>query len=174
MLGKGSVRERERRTPRTGPISPRSHRNKHKTPRSSVQGSCGKVLHVAGHSTGQTQQGPERLSHPPSTPAMPGPGSHLASIVSLAGSSLSQRPRPRLPDPGPEGCARAAGLLQWLQLPDEPARGAALPPCHPGGYLRSPRVSQQQGRNICSCSGDGAGPPWERGGFWWGQGVNPQ
>lgn len=69
MVGKGSVREREHRTCRTGSISPCSHRNKHKTPRSSVQGGCGKVLHAAGRSAGQTQRGPEHLSYPPSTPA---------------------------------------------------------------------------------------------------------
>ena len=42
------------------------------------------------------------------------------------------------------------------------------------GTCGPPWVFQQQGRNICSCSGDGAAPPWERGGFRWGQGVNPQ
>lgn len=39
------------------------------------------------------------------------------------------------------------------------------------GTCSPPWVSQQQDRNICSCSEDGA---WEKGGFWWGQRVNPQ
>lgn len=79
----------------------------------------------------------EHLHQAPHEAPFQQPGSHLSSVLPLTDCSVSQCPRPRLSDPGPEGCARAAGLLQRLQLPDEPARGSALPPHHPGGHLQS-------------------------------------
>lgn len=106
---------------RTGPISPHSHRNKHKPPKSSVQRSCGEV---APHGWAQQQPEPARKQSSSlisQCPSKARPGSHCASVLSLTDCPLGQCPRPWLPDPGSDGCAGAEGLLQRLQLPDKPA-----------------------------------------------------
>lgn len=129
------------------------------TPQFLSAGGHGEVSPMVGLSTSQTKWDSGCLQHW---------GWLLPCFhVSLTGGSLHQRPWLWLPDPGPEGCAWAAGLLQWVQLPDEPAWGAAVPPQYTGGHPQSTPVVLVVGQPSVCAGASSETPAWEREGFCW-------